>query len=43
MSCFRTVILIFFFCSLQARLEENGKEDRTQAFWKPEIWITPTC
>ena len=40
MSCFRTVILIFF---VYCRLEENGKEDRTQEFWKPEIWITLTC
>ena len=37
------LLFLLLFCLLQARLEENGKEDRTQAFWKPEIWITPTC
>ncbi|CAH3146005.1 unnamed protein product, partial [Porites evermanni] len=27
----------------EALLEENLKEDRTQEFWKPQIWITLTC
>ncbi|CAH3108288.1 unnamed protein product, partial [Porites lobata] len=31
------------FVKEECKLEENLKEDRTQEFWKPQIWITLTC